>query len=393
VRYWSDFNRVYYHPRSLVPLEGDSDFTYGAQLSAWAGHDFGHQTFDSLNGEHDLLDHNLRPFVEEADNLQGFSILADVDNAWGGFASEFVEKVEDEYPRIPRWIWGCHQHVRPPVSAQRRTQLQLNLIRSLCWLTRSGTLYLPLSSVPLGDCPSYLSLERDNRWQTSALQMAPLESITLQSRLRANNAGWRRLADLEETATGGNDNRKVLNIEYSVQSSVPTRAINGLTNGHTVFRPGAALGWAETEEPERLDIALAPPSPFGTADIQHRSSRDHTFSHIDVYRGPGGIQDDRDPFSPPGPQSSIYSTPQLFPLLSSYPPIFHTSPVAQEDGLAIHARMSATSSVAKRLLDYARYIREFDDSLHTGWHYDELRDLADEYVDGCSPDSDEGDDE
>ena len=52
------------------------------------------------------MDRDLRPFVEECDQMQGLQIVADVDDAWGGFAGSYVEKIGDEYGKIPVWAWA-----------------------------------------------------------------------------------------------------------------------------------------------------------------------------------------------------------------------------------------------------------------------------------------------
>src|SRR5271169_267993 len=64
VRYWSDFNRVFYHPRSIVQL---NEYELGSSLMPFEKWSVGEELFSSLDKEHDILDRDLRPFVEEAD--------------------------------------------------------------------------------------------------------------------------------------------------------------------------------------------------------------------------------------------------------------------------------------------------------------------------------------
>ncbi|EKG12639.1 Heterokaryon incompatibility [Macrophomina phaseolina MS6] len=84
VRYWSDYSRVYFHPRSLCQIH---EFELRSQLNPFEAWGMGDELFANLDREHDLLDRDLRPFVEESDQLQGLQIMSSVDDAWGGFAA------------------------------------------------------------------------------------------------------------------------------------------------------------------------------------------------------------------------------------------------------------------------------------------------------------------
>lgn len=103
VRYWSDFNRVYFHPRSIVQL---NDYELNSSLMPFEKWDVGEELFKSLDKEHDLLDRDLRPFAEEADHMQGMQIMTGLDDAWGGFAAQYLDRIRDEYGKTTVWIWG-----------------------------------------------------------------------------------------------------------------------------------------------------------------------------------------------------------------------------------------------------------------------------------------------
>jgi len=103
VRYWSDFSRVYYHPRSVVQL---NEYELGSTLAPFERFAAGEELFAELDREYDLLDRDLRPFLEEADQMQGLQVLARIDDAWGGFASRYLERLRDEYGKAPIWLWG-----------------------------------------------------------------------------------------------------------------------------------------------------------------------------------------------------------------------------------------------------------------------------------------------
>jgi hypothetical protein len=119
VRFWSDFNRVYYHPRSMVQLNLPTSHITPATgtdvmpLDQWS---VGEELFKTEDQEHDLLDRDLRPFVEECDQLQGFQVLTGADDAWAGFSGRYVERLKDEYGRKSIWAWGTEHAAVESIS-------------------------------------------------------------------------------------------------------------------------------------------------------------------------------------------------------------------------------------------------------------------------------------
>jgi len=103
VKYWSDYSRIYYHPKSIVQL---SEFDVNDKLMPFESWDVGIELFEKLEREADLVDRDLRPFVEECDGLQGLQIMTGVDDAWGGWASGWIERLRDEYGKLSIWTWG-----------------------------------------------------------------------------------------------------------------------------------------------------------------------------------------------------------------------------------------------------------------------------------------------
>ena len=109
VRYWSDFNRVYFHPKSIVQL---NDYELNSSLQPFENWDAGEELFNNLDKEVDLLDRDLRPFAEEADQMQGIQIMASMDDAWGGFAAKYMDRLRDEYGKMTVWILGLEDSIK-----------------------------------------------------------------------------------------------------------------------------------------------------------------------------------------------------------------------------------------------------------------------------------------
>ena len=53
MRYWSDYSRLYYHPKSLIQL---SEFEVGDTLMPFEKWGVGEELFGTLDAEFDLLD-------------------------------------------------------------------------------------------------------------------------------------------------------------------------------------------------------------------------------------------------------------------------------------------------------------------------------------------------
>lgn len=127
VRYWSDFNRVYYHPRSIVQL---NEYELNSSLAPFERWDTGEELFANLDKEHDIVDRDLRPFIEEADQMQGIQIMTTLDDAWGGFASRYLERLRDEYGKTTIWVWGLQDSFQG-VNRVSTLSLSLSLSSSL----------------------------------------------------------------------------------------------------------------------------------------------------------------------------------------------------------------------------------------------------------------------
>lgn len=109
VRYWSDFNRVYFHPRSIIQL---NEYELNSSLTPFDNWNAGEELFNSLDKEHDLLDRDLRYFAEEADQMQGIQLMAGIDDAWGGFAARYLDRIRDEYGKTSVMFWGLEDNIK-----------------------------------------------------------------------------------------------------------------------------------------------------------------------------------------------------------------------------------------------------------------------------------------
>jgi hypothetical protein len=100
---------VYFNPKSIVQL---NEYELGSTLMPFESWGVGEDLFNSLDKEHDLLDRDLRVFAEEADHMQGIQVIATVDDAWGGFAARYMDRIWDEYGKTTVYFWGLEGGVK-----------------------------------------------------------------------------------------------------------------------------------------------------------------------------------------------------------------------------------------------------------------------------------------
>ncbi|KAF9438617.1 mtDNA inheritance, partitioning of the mitochondrial organelle [Entomortierella beljakovae] len=102
-RTWSDFSRVYFHPKSMVTASG---YQINSEFMPFDVFSYGRNAFIDTEKEKDTYDENLRLFTEECDQLQGFQVLADIMDGWGGFATSYLEQLREDYPKSSIVVYG-----------------------------------------------------------------------------------------------------------------------------------------------------------------------------------------------------------------------------------------------------------------------------------------------
>lgn len=177
VRYWSDFSRVYYHPKSLVQLY---DFELHSSIMPFERFSMGTELFESLEKEDEIVDRDWRPFVEECDHMQGIQVYTTLDDAWGGFASSYLEALRDEHPKTCIWVWGLQSPVSTIAREKRRLRLA-NTALSLNEACAQASMVVPLA-IPEGRLPNGVGLDTSSVWNVSALLSTAAESASLPSR-------------------------------------------------------------------------------------------------------------------------------------------------------------------------------------------------------------------
>ncbi|KAH8909753.1 tubulin nucleotide-binding domain-like protein [Coniochaeta sp. PMI_546] len=279
VRYWSDFNRVYFHPRSIIQL---NEFELNSSLVPFEKWATGQDLFSSLDKEHDLVDRDLRPFIEEADHMQGIQVFTTFDDAWGGFSTDYVERLRDEYGKTDIWIWGL-QDTFSGVPRDKRLLRLANKAKTLTEMYKHASLIVPITLPrPLG---SHVSLDSSSRWHTSALVASALESVTLPSRLRngLNNDTFAGMAGILNQL--GKQSIASLQMSIAKQKAPATLGDSRVRQGNQRTYDDDREDNEEDSKGLHLDLDFTPSDQLDPGRAQNGVHQPRIFSQLVTVRG------------------------------------------------------------------------------------------------------------
>ncbi|KAK7727553.1 mtDNA inheritance, partitioning of the mitochondrial organelle [Cytospora paraplurivora] len=395
VRYWSDFNRVYYHPRSIVQL---NEYELSSSLAPFERWDSGEELFATLDKEHDIVDRDLRPFIEEADQMQGIQVVTTLDDAWGGFASRYLERLRDEYGKTTIWVWGLQEAFHQGISRDKRLLRLVNKAKSLTEMYKQASLVIPLA-IPSSLPPrvrNALSLDPSSAWHTSALLSAAMESATLPSRLKdpANRETLGHMTD--RLNVHGKQTVANLQMSFSGAGAVPQSRDAG----------------GEPKDGLRLDMDFRPADDLGSDGGRRQQNGFHggpkIFSQVLASRGDrtGGDGDDQDVDMDEDEDdkarrrargeavSRTYRSRLSYPLPSSFPQIFRDDKgEALREGIAVTTSLSTDTELSGRLKALRSTVSRLIGIEDRETLSNELAEMADEYHEGWSSGSDSGEDD
>ncbi|KAF4331662.1 DML1-like protein [Fusarium beomiforme] len=373
VRYWSDFSRVYFHPRSLVQLY---DFELNSTTMPFERFSMGTELFSMLDKEHELIDRDFRPFAEESDRMQGIQVFTTIDDAWGGYASAYLELLRDEFPKTTIWTWGLQNPLLDMPRAKRQLRLA-NIAHSIEQLCTQATTVVPMA-LPEEDLSARVSLDRRSPWHTSAVMAAAIETATLHSRLvQGSSEQPSSLDDLAESLNV-NGNQPLASISMSL---APAK---------------------DSPEDSRVNVDFFQIGrTWSRQHITRLDTHKHVFGELLSYRDLDPLEnadEDAPGHLAPGGRHIIgnsivrkYDSSLRFPLLDAYPQIYPQ--LTNHPGASMQTTLSTNSSLAQRIrnlrTESARLVavNEREDLGNR------LAELADAYQEGWFSGSDDDEDD
>ncbi|KAF8512947.1 tubulin domain-containing protein [Hysterangium stoloniferum] len=185
VRFWSDFSRVFYHPRGLHRVPDLADWE---RETGWAS---GIEKYKKFDYEHEVLEESFRNMAENCDLLQGVQLAVDAV-PFGSFTTALLMQLRDEYAKLPLLTFcslspfdamGINMDNAAACMSAMNDALTLYELGSL------STITVPLSHPSTwqrGKWDEYINADFNNPYHSSAILSAQIESITLPLRLKSS---------------------------------------------------------------------------------------------------------------------------------------------------------------------------------------------------------------
>ncbi|OGM43673.1 protein dml1 [Aspergillus bombycis] len=336
VRYWSDYNRLFYHPRSIVQL---NDYELHSKIMPFEDWNVGEDLFGDLDKEHDLLDRDVRPFAEECDQLRAIQLFTSSDDAWGGFSARYVDRLRDEFGKKSVWVWAIEGGSK--VSRQTQLKRDMNKARTIYSISPQSSLYTPIIDPP-SHTPSKVFFDSQSEWHTTALISSAMESVTLPTRLR-------QFYDFESSLAGDDGTHKIFELQSSVTSDNGTNEQHLPVKGPLTETSASEQGAVKSQAEFELDF---------TYD-GHGSSNSHIFNQLQVWRGAKPDQGNesvpredlglsrKQRYYNSAPMFQSFHAPIAFPILDSYPS--HMFSGAKQNKINVLAALTASSRTAERI--------------------------------------------
>ncbi|KAB8274284.1 tubulin domain-containing protein [Aspergillus minisclerotigenes] len=336
VRYWSDYNRLFYHPRSIVQL---NDYELNSMIMPFEDWSVGEDLFSDLDKEHDLLDRDVRPFAEECDQLRAIQLFTSSDDAWGGFSARYVDRLRDEFGKKSIWVWAIEGGSK--VSRQTQLKRDMNKARTICSISPQSSLYTPIIDPP-SHTLSKVHFDPHSEWHTTALISSAMESVTLPTRLR-------QFHDFESSLAGDDGTHKIFELQSSVTADDGANKQHLPVKGPLTETNASEQGAAKSQAKFELDF---------TYDGRG-SSNSHIFNQLQVWRGTNLDQDKgsvaqediglsrKQRYYNSAPMFQSFHTPLAFPILDSYPS--HMFSGAKQNKINVLAALTASSRTAERI--------------------------------------------
>ncbi|KAH9893938.1 tubulin nucleotide-binding domain-like protein [Cubamyces lactineus] len=356
IRFWSDYSRVYYHPRSAQKLPDLADWERAE--GEWNA---SRETFSTYEHEHEIMENEVRLFVEECNALQGIQLTSDC-GTFGGFTDAFLTVFRDEYPKMPSLalpLLSSASNMRVSADEEANAMKLINDALCIRSLETLSTINVPLqhpSTWRRGKWLEDLNIDLQNPYYTSALLATHIESATLPFRLKESSYDISTLSSmLNASAT-----LSISHMSGMYPSREAEKRIYDLSAAAEADARSPAASQAPATEYARLQVAR------GFSPSEHAKLEDHFTAKTPA------------PFSIHAPP---YPTPSSFPRFFSQT---RTHPLrGSGDKHRVLSSLSTSSATAPLLASYATLVQECVDRragivARMGLEFDEMRELKDE---------------
>ncbi|KAH3882235.1 protein misato homolog 1-like [Dreissena polymorpha] len=185
VKVWSDFLGARFHPKTIQVVQ---EFRHQEEYSPFDIYPLGEEVMRNYETTCEWED-RVHYFTEECDNLQGFHLLADTHNGFGGIMSGMLKYLEDEFPGKGVLAFGLTPADASDDTAQARATRIINSALAYDTACRHSSLFVPASVAKglwrlLEPPRKYPYLDfNSSPFHTSAILAAAIDTMTLPYRL------------------------------------------------------------------------------------------------------------------------------------------------------------------------------------------------------------------
>lgn len=187
---WSDYLITEFNERTIVPMPKNTE--YYEKYDTFSSFDSGLSLWQKTLI--DDVEENIRFYLEESDNLQGFQVLTDGGNGYSGISSGCVELLRDEYSKkaiimVPAIFIDSTKSEDVKTKFKNRCDRIYSLASSLSSFAEFCDIIAPMSHLydPWSKDPTVrlfrnVDYKHDLMYHTSAIMAAALDLTTLSCR-------------------------------------------------------------------------------------------------------------------------------------------------------------------------------------------------------------------
>lgn len=187
---WTDYLGQPLHGRSINVLKG---YHLGVNDNEYCCYSLGVNSWNDVYFQEDFTD-NLRFYIEECDNIQGFHVLMDAHNGFSGLSSKCLEYLNDEYTKksifsVPTFNYQLQ--CEGIDTRKRDLHYIFNLMAGTAQYIEHSDLIAPMSVLTsvikqprIARPYTNLLYKPESDYQTSAIIAMALDSITVPYRTR-----------------------------------------------------------------------------------------------------------------------------------------------------------------------------------------------------------------
>lgn len=382
--YWSDYLHMYYHPSSLLtlsnwefhPTEYPRGRSRGAGNAEFRDFAVGVDQYEEMNRDREYLETNFRPVLETCDSLSGVSLTTEVDSGWGGFSSQVLAELRDDYlPKTTLFTWALYED-----DSKLTRDMALSRIRATTSLVENSSVFIPMGR-PMLPATFLRPVDLSSQYYVSALYNVVFESFSVLSSLRGDQrTSMQTIADAVTCGTSRN-------VVSDVHGAIGDTGLIGFSPD--VFKPGAAPHTFSKVGLIRPPRQAPNPQPTQPQNIRDLYSNPTPITNVtsdglwDTYFQPNKLVESGTPEN----CLTKFNCPQPVATPSSLPKDL----VTPQDH--VYADMGVTTAPRTTFKTMADFVSR---ALRTDADREDLKQtlntLADEYQHGYNPDSDSEDD-